>query len=366
MVSLLTVGKGWKSVECSASNPNVSGDFSFMYNVGASGADPTAEYRAITLLYSDLCEKAYQFFGEAEDADGVNNLRYLNNNPNKNVRLGEATYAALKTAAGGGRYVFLAPYYDAYQSLFLSRHDFEAQIFDPYYSRETAALFDEVNSFVTSDEHVSLSFFDNNEVRLDVSEQYLAFAGQAGISSFVGLGWMSNAFIIDYIADRLILGGYTCGYITSADGFTRCLGNADCTVSILAKRGAVTFTACNTVVSGRASVVRYNNFPVNAKEGFYVYEDEKVASHYIDVDGRYCAACSSLTGFSSAYGCGEIVGSLTAAYIAESVDINRLSAAKEKGVYAVYVDDTTLYYNNADIKLTNLYSEDFTLTERLF
>lgn len=68
---------------------------------------------------------------------------------------------------------------------------------------------------------MNVELLGGNQVKLSVSDDYLAFAEKNFISDFIDFSWMKNAFITDYVADVMIDNGYTLGSLTSYDGFTR-------------------------------------------------------------------------------------------------------------------------------------------------
>ena len=45
-------------------------------------------------------------------------------------------------------------------------------------------------------------------------------------------------------------------------------------------------------------------------------------------------------------------------YITEALETNRLSPLAQRGIYAVYGEDYTIYYNEPDLKLTDLYDQE--------
>ena len=97
-ISTLTkVETGWYVIEAtSASEMNCAQDFVFRYQLGHSGVSAAAENKALTLLYTDATEKAYQIFNARENSLNFKNLYYLNRTPNKPVQVDAALYEAFE------------------------------------------------------------------------------------------------------------------------------------------------------------------------------------------------------------------------------------------------------------------------------
>ncbi len=45
-------------------------------------------------------------------------------------------------------------------------------------------------------------------------------------------------------------------------------------------------------------------------------------------------------------------------YISDGLEKERLSLLAQRGIYAVYGEEYTIYYNEPDLKLTDLYDQD--------
>ena len=78
--------------------------------------------------------------------------------------------------------MFYAPYYDEYTSLFLCVDENEAYNFDPKRNPEVEQYINSLSAYVGDKNHVSLTFGENNTLRLNVSDEYLAFAEDYGIT----------------------------------------------------------------------------------------------------------------------------------------------------------------------------------------
>lgn len=178
--------------------------------------------KALTLLYTDSIVKAYKMFSMDESFEGITNVYDLNRHPNETMVVDDALYHAFELIAEtGNRAIYLAPVYTEYDNLFFCNDDSETVNYDAYQNGEVAAYFSEVAAYSNDPSDVNVELLGGNQVRLSVSDDYLAFAEKNFISDFIDFSWMKNAFITDYVADVMIDNGYTLGSLTSYDGFTR-------------------------------------------------------------------------------------------------------------------------------------------------
>ena len=81
--------------------------------------------------------------------------------------------------------------------------------------------FDDISAFAQDKHAVQIELLGENRIKLFVSEEYLAYASEEGISDFIDFYWMANAFIVDYIADTMRANGFVRGSVSSYDGFVR-------------------------------------------------------------------------------------------------------------------------------------------------
>ena len=131
-MNFLSGDPGWREIEASATKENCGGEFAFLYNLGASGLSARTENRALTKLYSEASEKAYQIFNSDQEFDGVTNVRTLNSHPNEELEVDEALYRAFSLLEEyENRCLYLGPLYALYDDLFYCNDDAEAAYCDP-------------------------------------------------------------------------------------------------------------------------------------------------------------------------------------------------------------------------------------------
>ena len=456
IVGLVRGEPGWTEITALSSRVNCSGDFVFLYEVGADSGSAQSERRDVTAAYTAAAEKAYWMFenvraagdfAEEDDesgaetaADGtgqsetygndaavyaneihgcavaetvngktsfpaVGSVRFLNDHPNEEVTIDAPLYEAFaKLDAAGGRWLYLPAVYQTYNNLYSSEADSIAAEFDPRESEEVAAYFEEVLAYANDPAAVDVELLGDNRVRLSVSEEYLEFAAENGIDSFIDFYWMKNAFIADYLAESLTEAGFTRGSISSCDGFVRNLDGRDVSYSFNVYDRAVTGAessgedgqamtenAANSLNSGDVqpavpdsetepqqsagrirqlavmqyygpvSLVYLHDYAITSmdRQRYYQMADGEMRTPYIDPKDGLCRnSISSLVSYSydGSMGCADILLSVIPIYIADRFDGDAVNALAESraAVYSVYCQDHTICRNDAKAELNSI------------
>ena len=360
--SLFTGETGWTEIAAnSAKGPSLAGNFVLLYDVQNSG-----EKRAVTALYTEAAEKAWQLFNNDQATEGVPNIRYLNDHPNEAVTVDEGLYKALaEIVESGSRHVYLAAVARTYDNLFFCADDALTADFDPLLNDDLRRSFGEIAAFARDKSAVRVEMLPDHQVCLKVSDAYLAYAEAEEINDFIDLHWMLNAFAADYIADRLMAQGYTRGALSSADGFARTLGAASAetySVNVYDGRSGAAVQAAVAQYPGAGSVVTLHSYPLSGESGerYYVRRDGQVRNRFLDVqDGLSRAALPDLMLHSAGLGCGETLLRAIPFYIADTFDeAAALAAWGEAGIGAVWCRDHAVRYT--DPKLTLYLAEGYT------
>lgn len=326
--TFLTGDTGWQEIQVSRSETGISSQFILNYNVGASDRGITAEKKAVSLCYGDHADEAYRVLSNVE-FEHYQNVCFLNAHPNQAVTVDPVLYRALTLVEQtGSRYPYFAPLFGLYNSLFASETDFDAQKFDPEFDDASRTFVEEIAVFAQNPQAVRVELLGDNQVRLTVSEEYMAYAAQNGVDSFLDLGILLNAFILDDIADALVQQGLTNGSIASFDGYTRSLGTLEYRVNLfdtvsgqLKQTGAADYC-------GPMSVVNFRQFPMLAKDvmSYYTYADGTTRAPFLGGDGMLRPGCSSLTVFSGAESCAELALRTLGVYTASDFSPEALTA----------------------------------------
>lgn len=356
VVSMNSTDDGWRNVEVSSKlDGSCIPEIAFQYNLGASGVAAGVEYRELSKVYTEAADNATKFFNNRYYVD-TSNLRTLNDSPNSDVAVAQELYDALKLLSDSGRCeMFYAPYYDEYTSLFLCVDENEAYNFDPKRNPEVEQYINSLSAYVGDENHVSLTFGENNTLRLNVSDEYLAFAEEYGITSYVDLYWMKNAFVVDYIADKLMENGFYFGSLSTFDGYVRNLDKGSgCNYgfNLYDKVEDTVNPAAIMSYSGQISVVNYRSYPMTDLDAPYYSEDAdgNTLSKYIGGNGYPTSATGSLVMFSREKSCAEILASTMEYYLADTLDTTEVENIPE--ISCVYCKDSKVVTNSTDEKIS--------------
>ena len=360
ITQILVTPPGWETIKVDGNaDETCAGDFVFLYLLGDGDQAANLEQRDVTRVYSEAAKEAFQIFHEERLFDGVQNVAYLNQHPNEEVEVPKVLYDAFAMLHKfENRALYLAPIYREYVGMFLSGQDWYAKEYDPDQSKEQDTYFAEILAFTTDENAIKLALLGNNRVKLSVSEEYLQYAESKEITGFIDFYWMKNAFIVDYLAQKLTDAGYTKGTISSFDGFSRNLDVSERSyqLNIFDRDGKAIYQAGALNYSGALAMVSLRNYPMSelAVQQYYQWEDGSYTSCHIDpADGRNKTAINDLTGYSRTLGCSEILMQLYPVYVAEELNIDVLS-----GVDTVYCKDQTIYTSESGAVITNLFQKD--------
>lgn len=373
VVSMLGTEEGWTTIEAdSRAELNCSQEFVLQYQLGAGELSAAAENKAVTALYTESMVTAYRLFnndaggsdaaadGKADDDSGAqeHNVRYINCHPNEEIQVDEALYRAFALCEEYRiRNLYLAPVYEQYGSLFYCAEDWETESFDPLQNEELAADFEELAAYARDEEKVRIQLLGNNTVRLYVSGDYLQYARQEAVTSFIDFYWMRNAFIIDYVAELMTESGFTHGCLSSYDGFHRNLDErkTEYSLSLYDRVEGTVYPAAVMRYSGRRSIVSLRDFGMNSLDfqHYYELENGQIRTAYLDVSDGLCReATDSLVCYTAEQGCAELLLQMIPVYIADTFQPKKLPE------YSVYYADGMIYYNDPQLVLTDLYEDE--------
>lgn len=347
--SLVGTDAGMAEITVLSGEMNAGDDFTFYYNLGFGGADATDERREVRSLYSQAATDALEIFSSDVEAEGGGNLYYLNSRPNEDVAVDGALHSALEQLEGSGtRYHYLAPLYEQYYAMFNSASDAEAAEYDPRLNDAQAEFFSQIAAFASDSGEIALELLGDNKVRLHVSEEYMRFAEANGVTTFIDLTWMKNAFIADYIAQELIDAGYTHGALISDDGFMRCLDDetgAEYSFTF-SHRDGTTITNLSTLqFSGTVSIAYLHDYPLESGNsgGYYLYSDGTLRSAFLDTaDGLDRSCVPELAAYSFEDGCAGLALRLAPVFISSDLDMNELAELEKDGITVYYTQDGVL------------------------
>ena len=356
----LVTEPGWEMVESASTESNCSGDFIFSYCYGQTEEDPSTEKKRLTMFYSEITESAFHIFYEG--------LAPINENVNQVVTVDPALYEALALVQKyGNRNFYLAPIYAEYSPIFLSSTEQEAAAYDPGRNPELKEYIRELADYCSDPTMIDLQLLGNSQVQLMVSDAYLAYAKKYEITEFVDFDWMVNAFIADYLTDELAEAGFTNGYLSSFDGFTRNLDDRgeQFTLNLFDRQVENIYLPATMHYDEPISIVFLRDFPMSEQDSFhyYAFSDNgapDIVTPYVNPqNGLEACAVSSLTGYSYDMGCAEILMQLAPVFTETELDEAALNGLTAGGIHSLWFENKTIYCNDPDLSITAI--EDYTV-----
>lgn len=351
--SLLNKDTGWQRVEVTTTERNNSRNFVFQYEFSGSGANATAVHKQISALYGEGCVKTYQLFTAEEEVEGVHNMHYLNAHPNEVVDVDPLLYSAFQKLEDT-RYLYLGPVYAYYDNVIFSTGETMVEQLDPATGEEAKAYVAQLAAFAADENAVQLELLGNNQVKLHISQEYLAFAQENEIDRFLDFHYLTNAFAIDYLADTMIQSGFTKGYLVSNDGYTRNLdaGNTY-RFNLFDRVETLVYPAGVMEYRGPVSLVFLKDYPTADSDAFYRENGLHFIHGHADIaDGMYKANVPNLVGYSYELSCVDVLLKMLPQFISDE------TFTAPEGIYSVWFEDRTIFYNDRAITVTDLLSEE--------
>ena len=278
--SLLMPQTGWQTIEAAERTPAAQ-EISLQYRLGEGEKGIAAERKLVSQVYTRALSQADAQLG-ALSGDTVN-LYALSTHPNETVTVGDVLYQALEDyLATGSRAIYFGPLYSYYNAFFAAQNDEDAAMYDPARNPGAADFVSEITAFATDPAQIGLVLLGENQVRLRVSESYLAYARENELETLLDFGFVKNAFLIDAVADALEEAGLTGALLTSSDGFSRSLCEDTLGVNLLERMGEAYRQAATGSYAGPASVAALRAFPAGDEARFYTYADGTVCAPVLD------------------------------------------------------------------------------------
>ena len=362
--SFVTEEPGWRRIDITGGNSMIKEELIFNYNLGQGEQSATTEFKQVSAIYTKSINHAYELFDIYQEYAGKVNLCTLNKTPDMAHKVDPALYKAFELVEqSNNRAIYLAPMYAEYRNLFFSDNDIVAGEQDPNISETADEYARKVASFASDPEAVQVELLQNNSVKLKVSDEYRRFANEYGIEYFIDFSWLTNAFIIDYVADQLISSGYTFGNITSYDGYIRNLDSSgvEYAFNVFDREGANVYSAATAMYSGATAIVTMRDYPMSSNESvlYYSYNDGNYAHRYTDIaSGRYKSSLDTITSYSHTENCAQTALSLSEVFIADKFDYEKINKMQQSGIYSVWSTDRVVHYNDSSLIIGNLYTDD--------
>ena len=357
-----SVEPGWYAVESSSAGLHCGHDFVFHYEYGTGTKKPYKENKELTKLYTKLTENAWKLFYNEAGATSLAGLYQVNSHPNQEVSVDPALYDAFRMLEEqGSRLHYLGPVYAVYDQVFLNGDELIAASWDPGQDAENSAYVQEIARFAAEPDAIRLELRPDYKVFLHVSEEYAAYLEEnVAENCYLDFGWLRNAFVVDYMAQKLEEKGFTNGSITSLDGFTRNLDRRGTgyRLNIFNRRNGETEQAASMERNEPSSMVYLRTYDSSRALSF---SNGRVVTYMVDgTDGQCKAAMPNLVGYSGELSCAEIALRLAPYYIADSFSADGVRSLATEGCYCIWFEGTQLLYTQQDLQLV-LQNEAYTL-----
>ena len=359
---LLKVDDGLQEIKSQVSGYNISEDFTFNYKLGESDVSATKENKAIRTIYDSLIYDATLLFDEYSALSDYHNLTYINGHLDEDIEVPEELYNALKRFYDyNSRNLFFAPIYEEYDSIMSAGLDSYAVKSDPNKDASQLEHIQKLLSYINDENHIKLSFYKNNVIKLTVSAEYQSFASQNEYKRYVTLGAYKNAFVIDYIAKGLIDKNYRNGFILSSDGFFRNLNDKNfVNYNLVDYVDNEAFSAANMKANNNITICSYKAFPhLKDSAKYYIYEDKTIASKHVDKNGLNTHFTSNLICYGYDVNCVDLAFKTYELYLCDSVDNGKVSDLKTSdNIYSIYFDNYNIVYNQDDLELNDVFDNE--------
>lgn len=355
-MNFLAPEKGWNRI---TSNVAGGSEIVFQYNFGSGGPTSAAEKRTVCSLYDDALAKTYRLFNENESFEGVINICEINRSPNTTLEIDSLLYEVFSTFSGT-RLLYLQPIYSRYSNVFYCGDDSELSDFDPQLNPDIKSEFERTASYALDEGSVELQLLGENKVRLYVSEEYLKYAADEGLTDLIGLSYLKNAFVVDHIAEVMKSKGFTKCTISSFDGYTRNPDSEKYSFNIFDRSENTVFQAALMNYSGPMSIVFMRNYPLNSLDDirFYELKNGEIRTPYIDFYGIPKSSVNNLVCFSSGSSCADIAVKASEIFIADVFDKTKTEKLAAEGIYSVYCENFKIVCNSDDVTFSQFYSAD--------
>lgn len=340
---------GWQRVQVEPQQRNCSDQFVLQYNFAGSGAQATAVSQKLQTSYSEACIKAYQLFTPDEEIAGVNNIYHINRHPNMEITVDPVLYDAFSKLEGT-RYLYLGPVYSHYSQIIYNTEEPYVDALDPAVSEDAAADIRSTAHYAADPEHIRLELLGDNKVILHVSQEYLSYAEHAEVGeNFIDFAYMTNAFVIDYLADTLAQQDLTEGYLVSADGFTRNLTSRETfRFNIFDRIDNLVYPAAAMEYRGPISIVFLKDYPTADSDRNYRAREDHFIHLFADpADGMYRTSVENLVSYSYDTGCADVLLRMLPSFVGDTFSV-------PAGVFSVWCEGNHICYNDESISFPEL------------
>lgn len=362
-VNFLNKEEGWSEITANSSSElSCSEEFVFSYDVSGD-----VDSKQIRSLYTETCIKAYELFSTDAEFDELYNMAYINAHPNEEITVDEVLYNAFeKLKDKNDRAIYLGPVYDYYDNVFFCTDDNQLADYDGSLNEELAMEYRIISEYAADENAIDIKLLGSNRICLYVSDEYERYLEDVGSNVYIDFYWMKNAFITDYISDVFIKNGYTRGFLSSKDGFTKAFSDSvkkadEYVYKMYHLDENIIYAAGEFTYSDALSIVTYRAYGINDFDTlrFYETKDGRILTKYLSTEvSESKAALSEITFMSHEKSCADVMLSTKTFFIADEFEEAEVNKLKSDEIYSLYFKDKTVFYNDEQIEFSDLYEKN--------
>lgn len=204
--------------------PRYSNGITLYCYFGGESSAIKEKLRTSEALYSEALGRIYRLLDPRETYDGYVNLATLNKHPGETLTLPEELFHALTDALerteGQGYSILDGAIRSLWQELLYLE---EPEAYDPLRNEEQQARFQAVYDALAAPDALRLQVVDAaaHTVRLEVSDALTAVLEKYEVEGpLLDLGSLREAYILQYVRDKLVEAGFVRGYLRTQRGLS--------------------------------------------------------------------------------------------------------------------------------------------------
>ncbi|MBE6592501.1 MAG: hypothetical protein E7642_00725 [Ruminococcaceae bacterium] len=363
LFSLLGEEEGWQTIAPTDKSFMPEGEISLQYNLGTTEISPSKEKKEVEKVYTEALSASYKLFDVYRAYDGIVNLHYINQHPNEELTVDRELYKAFELIESfNNRSIYLGTVLTEYRKVFSSTDDLSAELGDPNFNEEAKHYIEELTRFTGDPNSINIELLGDNKIKLNVSADYAALFVEYDEVNYIDLAWLTNAFVVDGVANALAARGYTNGYVISYEGYVRYLDSANnrYSLNLNNRQEKTVYPAGVAHCENIRSLVQFRNYPINEinSQNYYAYSNGTFATRHLNSDGYYVSALNDILAYSSSKNCAQIALELSEIFIQEDLDLDRIMQNSNEDIYTIWFEDSVIYYNDKNLQISEIYDNN--------
>lgn len=282
LLGVFSFSKGYVKVDLDTSDNNLKKtNISYFTYVDGNKIKRNNQLSDIKGIYNSEFSKIYMLVDEENSYSGIVNIKYLNDNLNKDIQVDSLLYSILSDSYTKTKEKKNYSIFSSYLTLKWDEILKNDLINDPIDSKENQEDINLALSYINNLDNFTLEFKKDNVINLSISEDYLNYRKENEITTpIISLGILKDSYIINHLKDTLNEKTTGDGYLISTDGYISTLKNFQGESINIASVDSLKVTNTLTIdVNKNSSYVYYYYFDyfnlkayrIKDKEGNYKY-----------------------------------------------------------------------------------------------